>query len=251
MNIALITGASSGLGREFAKQIAKGWPHIDEIWVIARRRKRLEHLKESCRLPVKVLCIDLLVKEEMSLLVRKLEEKRPSIRILINAAGIGKSGSIEKMSQETEEAMIKLNCLAFTRITKCCLPYLSAGSRVIQVASAAAFGPQPDFAVYAATKAYVLSYSRALAEEVRKKGIYVTCVCPGPVDTEFFGEQGKPASRIKQKSMARPGDVVRKALADSARKKRLSVYKSSMKAVHVAWKFMPTTGMLMLMKRLL
>ena len=136
-------------------------------------------------------------------------------------------------------------------MTKICLPYLSVGSRVIQVASAAAFGPQPGFAVYAATKAYVLSYSRALAEEVRGRGIIVTSVCPGPVDTEFFGKDGKPVSKLKQKSMAKPEDVVRKALLDSAKKKRLSVYKPSMKAVHAAWKVMPTTWMLLLIKKFL
>ncbi|WP_242955780.1 SDR family NAD(P)-dependent oxidoreductase [Lachnoclostridium sp. An181] len=251
MNIALITGASSGIGREFAKQIAKKWRHIDEIWVVARRRERLETLKKQCGLTIKIVCADLLLEEGYLLLKRELKENRPAVRIVVNAAGVGKDGTIADMDWEVQEEMIQLNCLALSRVTKICLPYLSVGSRVIQVASAAAFGPQPGFAVYAATKAYVLSYSRALAEEVRGRGIIVTSVCPGPVDTEFFGKDGKPVSKLKQKSMAKPEDVVRKALLDSAKKKRLSVYKPSMKAVHAAWKVMPTTWMLLLMKKFL
>ena len=121
------------------------------------------------------------------------------------------------------------------------LPYISKNSRIIQFASAAAFMPQPGFAVYAASKSFVLSYSRALAVELKKKNIYVTAVCPGPVETEFFGialDGGKLAP-IKKLTMAEPKKVVKKALMDSMKGKRISVYGPWMKAFYVLCQIVP------------
>ena len=135
--------------------------------------------------------------------------------------------------------MIDLNCRALTAITEICLPFMRKDSRIINLASAAAFCPQPSFAVYAATKAYVLSFSRALHMELKSKGIYVTAVCPGPVKTEFFRVSGELTGTLKKLTAAGTQAVVRKALKDSLAKKQLSVYGPPMKAARAGAKLLP------------
>ena len=135
--------------------------------------------------------------------------------------------------------MIDLNCKALTRMTLTCLPYMSVGSRILNLASAAAFCPQPGFAVYAATKSYVLSFSRALGAEVKQKSIYVTAVCPGPVDTAFFEVSGPTDSRLKEKVMVKAPQVVRRALLDARARKAVSVYGIPMKGAQIAAKLLP------------
>ena len=146
--------------------------------------------------------------------------------------------------------MIRLNCEALTNITHRVIPYMRQGSRIIQMASSAAFLPQIDFAVYAATKSYVLSFSRALGEELREKGIYVTAVCPGPVDTPFFEIAEKTGSTlaIKKYTMVDADRVVDRALKDSYQKKPLSVCSIPMQAFCVATKLLPHDFYLQMMK---
>lgn len=135
-------------------------------------------------------------------------------------------GSVEEINMQRRRIqtdMVGLNCQALTRMTLLCLPYMHPGSRIVNLASAAAFCPQPYFAVYAATKSYVLSFSRSLREELKTRGIIVTAVCPGPVDTPFFEVSGKPQNFLKELTMAQPGPVVHQALKDS-RKRKEPVY---------------------------
>lgn len=242
MKIAIVTGASSGMGREFVNQIEKFYHSLDEIWVIARRRERLEELEEQSPVPLRIFEGDLLKKEIYLQLREALEEEVPNIRMLVNAAGFGKSGSVEDIYNEDKKSqleMINLNCMALSRMTFYCLPYMTYGSRIINVASAAAFCPQPYFTVYAATKSYVLSFSRGLGEEVRKRGIYVIAVCPGPVNTEFFATSGKIENVWKKLVMAEPEDVVAQALWDCRLKKSVSVYGLMMKGARIASKLVP------------
>ena len=201
MKIAVVTGASSGIGREFVKQMGHFYRNLDEIWVIARRGHRLQELNQLSMVPIRILEGDLLREEVYEKLEKLLREEAPDIRMLVNGAGFGKSGTVEDILEEDkalQTEMITLNCTALSRITFCCLPCLSRGSRIIQMASAAAFSPQPSFAVYAATKAYVLSFSRSLGAELKRRGIYVTAVCPGPVDTEFFRVSGELDNPLKK-----------------------------------------------------
>lgn len=242
MKIAIVTGASSGMGCEFVKQIGRFYHSLDEIWVIARRMDRLVELQEECVTPLRIFEGDLLKKEVYLRLKEVLRKEMPDIRMLINAAGFGKSGSVEEIYSEDKKSqleMIDLNCMALSRMTFYCLPYMSYGSRIINVASAAAFCPQPYFTVYAATKAYVLSFSRGLGEEVRDRGIYVTAVCPGPVDTEFFDISGNIENVWKKLVMADTSDVVAKALWDCRKKKTVSVYGIMMNCAHLASKLIP------------
>lgn len=242
MKIAVVTGASSGMGKEFVKQISYFYQSLDEIWVIARRKERLMELQQFSRVPIRIFEGDLLKRPVYHTLKHALEEEMPDIRMLVNAAGFGKTGTVETICREdknTQLEMIDLNCIALSRMTFFCLPYLSQGSRILNLASAAAFCPRPMFTVYAATKSYVLSFSRGLREELKARGIVVTAVCPGPVDTEFFEVSGKMDNFWKELVMAQASDVVRRALLDSRAGKSMSVYGVIMKAARIASKLIP------------
>ena len=242
MRIAVVTGASSGMGREFVLQLGYFYKNLDEIWVIARRRERLEELSGISRIPLRIIDGDLQKKKVYRRIHEILTEEKPDIRMLINSAGFGKSGTVTEIARENfriQTDMVDLNCRALTRMTLLCLPYMSRGSRIVNLASAAAFCPQPSFAVYAATKSYVLSFSRALNRELRKRGIFVTAVCPGPVNTEFFRISGGPSSPLKKRFAKDASAVVKKALKDSLAKKELSVYGAAIKAARLGAKILP------------
>ena len=250
MKIALITGASSGLGREFARQIPKLYQNLDEIWVVARRAERLNELEMELKFPVRIfegyLNQDYIYKK----LGIALGKSHANVRMLVNAAGYGKIGTFCEYGWKEETGMVDLNCRSLTRMTALCLPYMHCGSRIVNLSSAAAFGPQPGFAVYAATKSYVYSLSMALGRELKGSGIYVTAVCPGPVDTEFFDHTGKEVASVKKKFRADAKDVVRKALIDSVRGKKISVYGLSMKAAWVASKIVPDSVIVAVMEKI-
>ena len=188
--IAVITGASSGMGAEFARQIAEK-KICSEIWIIARREDKLKALQAEIKkegIDVIPLTLDLTGREG-ALVFKKATEERIKegdiISILINNAGFGTYGPFEESPASREMEMIELNCTSLTGITSYSLPYLTKGSIIINTASLAAFMPLGNFAVYAASKAYVLSFSLALAAELKPKGISVTALCPGSVSTEF------------------------------------------------------------------
>ena len=240
--IAVVTGASSGMGREFVLQLNAFCPDLNEIWVLARRRKRMEQLASQCSVPIRIFAGDLTKKKFLHTLENTLKEEQPVVRILVNAAGFGKTGTVAEIAakdRKSQTHMIEVNCRALTDITESCLPFLHRGSRIINLASAAAFCPQPSFAVYAATKAYVLSFSRALGMELKRKGIYVTAACPGPVKTEFFWISGNPSVPMKKQFAAEAPAVVRKTLRDSMKKKEVSVYGACMKSARLGAKLLP------------
>ena len=250
MKIALITGASSGLGREFARQIPKLYQNLDEIWVVARRAERLNELEMELKVPVRIFDGDLNQDYIYKKLGIALGKSHANVRMLVNAAGYGKIGTFCESGWKEETGMVDLNCRSLTRMTALCLPYMHCGSRIVNLSSAAAFGPQPGFAVYAATKSYVYSLSMALGRELKGSGIYVTAVCPGPVDTEFFDHTGKEVASVKKRFRADAKDVVRKALIDSARGKKISVYGLSMKAAWVASKIVPDSVIVAVMEKI-
>lgn len=252
MKIAIVTGASSGMGREFVRQLGYFYKNLDEIWVIARRKERLEALAKENRVPLRIFAGDLQKKKVYKELRDALEKEQPDLRMLVNSAGFGKSGSVEEISSEKfriQTDMVDVNCRSLTRMTLLCLPFLRAGSRIVNLASASAFCPQPYFSVYAATKSYVLSFSRSLGEELRKKGIVVTAVCPGPVDTEFFKFSGKPQNILKKLTMAKADRVVHQALKDCRSGKSVSVYGIPMKLTYFGIKLLPH-GLLVHMQNL-
>lgn len=253
MKIAIVTGASSGMGREFVRQIERFYKELDEIWVIARREDRLLKLKENMSTYVRIFAGDMNEDLVYKQVLNRLENQNPDVRMLVNAAGFGKVGSVEEIAGDDPKLqlkMIDLNCRGLTQMTCICLPYCSKGSRIVNLASAAAFCPQSGFAVYAATKSYVLSFSRGLNEELKEKKISVTAVCPGPVDTEFFEVSGTAGSMMKESVMADTRAVVRQALLDVRDKKAVSVYGAAMKGAEAAAKILPHSVLIHAMRRL-
>lgn len=240
-NIAVITGASSGMGMEFAFQIDCLYTKIDEIWLIARRKERLTELSKLLETPTKIIPMDVTDKEKTDEFYALLKKEHPKIRILINCAGFGLMGKVQDIPIRRQLDMIDVNARALTNMTYACLPYFAKNGRIIQLASAAAFLPQKNFAVYAASKSFVLSFSRALAEELKPKHIYVTAVCPGPVETEFFDHADTYGHSLlmKEKTMVTADRVVKQALLDSHRKKQVSVCSPLMKAFMLVTKLLP------------
>ena len=231
MKIAVITGASSGMGREFVRQIPHFYMNLDELWIISRRKDRLEAIAKTCSVPVRIFAGDLTDPMFLQTVKDTLQRLRPDIRMLVNAAGFGKSGTVLDIAKEewpAQSEMVRLNCEALTNMTLLCAPYLSQGSRILQIASAAAFAPQPQFAVYAATKSYVLSFSRALGAEW----------------TEFFERCGQPENPLKKMTMAKAPNVVKQALLDARRKKAVSIFGFWMRALYILVRIVPVSWIL-------
>lgn len=253
MRIALVTGASSGMGREFAKQITQLYKHLDAVWIVARRVERLEAVKAELEsetgMSVKIFDGDLSEDSIYERIERELAKGRADIRMLVNCAGYGKMGLCSDIPEKEQIGMIDLNCRSLTKMILTCMPYFTGGSRIINLASAAAFAPQPGFAVYAASKAYVKSFSHGLGEELKERGIYVTSVCPGPVDTEFFERSGKLPGEGRRLKRAETSKVVHKALSDAAARRSVSVYGISMKSAGIASKIFPDALTAFVMKK--
>jgi short-subunit dehydrogenase len=224
-HIAVITGASSGMGKEFALTL-KDHGVYDEVWAIARSAENLEHLRPLIPFNLKVLPLDLTKPESLDVYKEELEKEKPHIGLLINASGFGIFDSLERSRMEDTEGMIDLNCKALVKMTKLSLPYMSAGSKIIQIASMAAFQPIPYINVYGASKAFVLSFSRALNREVEKKGIHCMAVCPYWTRTKFFERAIDPDKQVVKKYivMYEPENIVKRAWKDLARGKDVSIY---------------------------
>ena len=185
MNIAIVTGASSGMGREFVLQLSD-YVQVDEIWAIARRQAALEALKAEVSVPVRPISLDLGEAASLEALSKLLEAEKPNIKLLVNAAGFGKFGAYHKVSPEDDCKMIDLNCKAVVMMTRLCVPYMGEGAHILQLDSLSAFQPVPYITTYGATKAFVLSYSRAMNRELKPQGIRCMAMNPGWVKTEFF-----------------------------------------------------------------
>ncbi len=184
-NIAIVTGASSGMGRRFALTL-KNHASYDEVWVIARSGDKLAALQEKIPFPVRPIALDLTSPEAAPRLQQLLQQEQPRVKLLINGAGYGIFDRVETTGYADSMGMLDLNCRALTVLTLLCLPYLDAGSEIINIASVAAFQPIPCINIYGATKAYVLSFSRALNRELKSRKIRVFAVCPFWTKTGFF-----------------------------------------------------------------
>lgn len=250
MNVIIITGASSGIGMEFAMQMDNYFSNIDEFWLIARNHERLKEVSGVLEHRTRLFPIDITDEKKLDLLEAAAMKHNAAVRMLINCAGYGIMGCFCEQDTELELGMIRLNCEALTGLTHRFLPYMRPGSRIIQMASSAAFLPQPDFAVYAATKAYVLSFSRALGQELKRAEIYVTSVCPGPVDTPFFdiAEAAGSTLAIKKYTMVTAEKVVAQALKDSYHRRPLSVCSLPIKAFMALCKALPHSVILKAME---
>jgi len=197
---ALITGASSGIGREFARQLAN---HARSIVLVARRSERLADLRDELlnrnpNLEVHVRAVDLADKAQIELLIDSLARDKIDVDLLVNNAGLGDSGPFATSDPARNEQMALVNMVALTSLTRYLLPHMIAKRRggILNVSSSAGFLPIPGSAVYAATKAYVTSFSEALRFEVRGIGVSVCALCPGPVHTEFQEVASRPGRKV-------------------------------------------------------
>ena len=222
MKIAIVTGASSGMGREFVTQLPK-YVNVDEIWAIARREQALASLQEESIIPVRPICLDLCKEESFSALADLLAQEKPDVKLLVNAAGFGKFGAYHKIPLEDDLRMIDLNCKALVAVTRTVLPCMGPGSHVLQLDSLSAFQPVPFITTYGATKSFVLSYSRAMNRELKDAGVRMMAMNPGWVKTEFFNHalQTNGGSEVQYYNyLWEAKDVVATGLKDLYRTKK-------------------------------
>ena len=226
MNIAVVTGASSGMGREFVRQLP-GYITPDEIWVIARREEALQALRQEVSIPLRILTLDLCKEESFKAYADLLEQEKPNIQLLVNAAGFGKFGHFHSIPLEDDLRMIDLNCKSLVAMTRLSLPYMRSGSHILQLDSLSAFQPVPYITTYGATKSFVFSYSRATNAELKGTGIRMMAMNPGWVKTEFFQHAfGTNDGQVQYfDRLYEADDVVRTGLKDLYKtKKEYSVH---------------------------
>ncbi|MBT1180906.1 SDR family NAD(P)-dependent oxidoreductase [Bifidobacterium sp. CP2] len=231
MDIAIVAGASSGLGAAFLEAIVARYRNLDEIWIIARREQRLRALAERYDNPntrIRVVPLGLTKTDAHGELAALLRESRPDIRVLINNAGYEREGLLRDMKPADIRTMIDLNVTAMTMVNRICLPYMSSGSFEVITGSVSSFAPIPWQAVYAASKAYVRFLARALHEEERTRGVNVMLFSPGNMDTEMNvrGAASGKLARLPYLDLHREtGKVLAKAERGCAEYTPLAFYK--------------------------
>lgn len=222
MKIAVITGASSGMGREFVYALDRD-EEFDELWVIARREQRLLELKEKCRAKIRPIVLDLQTRESFALYRQLLEQEKPEIAVLVNAAGFGLFGAFMDMDMDRQLDIIDLNSRALTAMCYMSVPYMAKGSRIYNMGSMSSWQPVPYINVYGASKVYVLNFSRALGVELKDRGIKVMAVCPGWITMEFFDHAIHDDTISYFNRYYPPEQVIEKALKDMKKGKNASV----------------------------
>ena len=222
MKIAVVTGASAGIGREFVRAVDREGA-FEEIWVVARRAERLEELKKECRTPLRPVALDLAAEESLTRYRELLEKEQPEIGLLVNAAGCGVFGPFAEKELEKLLMSARLNALTLTAMCHLSLPYMQAGDAIVNMGSNSAWQPVPWQAVYGASKSYVLSLSRALWRELRPRGIHVMCVCPGWVKTEFQAAARHDDYIRYVDRWYGPEEVAAQAMQDLKKKKLVSI----------------------------
>ncbi len=224
MKVAVITGASSGMGKRFCERINE-LGEYDELWLIARRKDRLEELSATLPYKCRILDWDLTDSNSKEKYLTLLKEVNPEIKLLINCSGYGKFCETSATDLEVNLNMVDLNCKAVLYTCQLSLPYMSKNSKIINIASVAAFQPIPYINVYAATKAFVLSFSRGLNRELKKHGISVTAVCPFWTKTEFFSRAVGEQNVVKKYTAMYDTDkIVGRAIKDAKKKKDVSKF---------------------------
>ncbi len=218
--IAIITGATGGLGSQFVKQIQEK-DNVDEIWVVGRNKKKLEELRKTYGDKLQPMELDLNGEDALKQLQDKLDSS-VLIRYLVNNAGVGRMGKSSEFPLEEIGKTIDINCKVPLQLCSCCLPYMKKGSRIINISSASAFQPTPYINLYGASKVLLRHYTRSLHEELRGTGITATAVCPGWIDTELLPRE-IDGVKVRYPGITSPEKVVAKALKDADKGKDMSV----------------------------
>jgi hypothetical protein len=255
--IAIITGASSGIGKAFLELLARDKGELykaqfDEIWAVARREEALNEIASSVE-GVKIVPVvaDLTDISGINVIENKLKREEPAVGLLVNSAGMGIKGPVMEKSSRAIDDTVKLNCSALSLMIRVTAPFMKSengNAGIINIASSAGFLPQPNFAAYAASKSYVISFSRAMSYELKPQKIDVMAVCPGPVRTDFQrrATEGKEADFTdwRKNFVADPVKLATVSLKASRKGKRMLVYPFSQKFLHLASKIVPTSWIL-------
>lgn len=234
--ITILTGATGGLGREFLKQILN--EEIDEVWAIARNEQKLSELQKEYGERIIPMPIDLSEMQGIEQIKNLLDEKKPQVVYLINNAGLAKMGNYNDFDIKEIDKTINVNCKAPVMLAQICIPYMEKGSKILNISSASAFQPNPYINLYAASKVFERSYSRALNVELNGTGITSTAVCPGWIDTELLQKEinGK---KVRFPGLVTPDRVVKQAIKDAKKGKDMSVCSLYVKCQHINVKLLP------------
>ena len=241
MSIAIITGASSGIGREFAKQM-KEKLGVEDFWFIARRADKMEALKSELNVNARIISADLTRDEGVSAVRAALEEEKPQVKYLISAAGFGVFGSFDQVGEDQVAKMIDLNAKALVLITHMVIPYMERGGRIVELGSGSCFTPLPYFNTYSSSKAFVLHYTKSLNYEIKKYGLRATCFCPGWVETDFLGIASADSEVTMPKAtkpLLKKEKVVSKCIRAMVKGKAMCVTNWYTKMQHVLFKILP------------
>lgn len=240
MSVAIITGASGGIGSEFARQISR-LDGIDELWLIARSVDKMETIGRELGLKTRVIGADLTTPEGIEAVRAALIAERPRVRFLVNASGFGNYGAFDEISEEEVVKMIDLNVKAPVLITHMTVPYMERGGRIIELGSGSCFTPLPYFNIYSSSKVFVLHYTKSLNHELKKYGVRATCFCPGWVDTDFLGKSLANGNThpAKMKPLLKCEDVVRRCIKASQKGRVMCVTNWYTKLQHLMFKLLP------------
>lgn len=242
-NVALITGASSGIGLEFAKLLAADG---HDLVLVARREDRLEALKQELeehhQVTIHVLAQDLADPAAPEWIQREIQRRKLDIDILINNAGFGVVGPFAATDWAKEAGMLQVNIVALTHLTKLLLPGMikRRSGKILNVSSIAAFVPGPGMALYYATKAYVQSFSEALAEELAGTGVTVTALCPGPTESEFADAAGVGNASLFRRSLPTSAAVAAYGYIALLQGKRVAIPGLRNQMMRILIRFLPS-----------
>lgn len=238
MRIAVITGASSGIGWEFVQQIDQ-CEQLEEIWVIARRRERLEELARTARTKIRPIALDLTLEESYDVYARLLEAEKPEVHILVNNSGFGVFGPFTDRPLAQQLKIIDLNDKALVAMTYMSLPYMKRNGMIYNVASSSAFQPVPYQAIYGSSKAFVFNFSRALNMELKPRGIRVMAVCPHWCKTEFFDTAVTDDTIVYYNFFNTPDEVVSTAIRNMRKGRDVSLAGIKIKLQRLEVKLLP------------
>ena len=240
MSVAIITGASGGIGSEFARQISR-LDGVDELWFVARNEDRMKALSDEIGLKTRITVADLTTPSGLDEVRQALEDEKPSVKFLVNASGFGNYGAFDEISEDEVVRMIDLNVKALVVITHMAVPYMERGGRIIELGSGSCFTPLPYFNIYSSSKVFVLHYTKSINYELKKYGVRATCFCPGWVDTEFLGKSlanGKTHPK-SMKPLLKCEDVVRRCVKASVKGRAMYVTNWYTKLQHLMFKLLP------------
>ena len=241
--IAIVTGASSGVGREFARQLdASAGGEVDELWLVARSADHLAEVAASCAHAARVFPLDLTDDASVDLLASALAgENDAQVAWLVNSAGFGRFGRLWDIGRKENVAMVRLNCVALTAFISAALPYMGPGSRIVNLASVAGLMPQPELSVYCATKSFVFDLTRTLDYELRGTGIHATALCPKFMDTRFLESAGEPQAVRRMTSIGFESveRAVSRGIAAAKKGRAVCIPSADMRAAYALAKVLP------------